>query len=170
MNITISGQVRSDHRSDREPGITAEVPVADLEMARPTALVSSSNVRRCHPLGDWRPFASSSARSFISWEPAVGWYLCRRICLPSFEAVGSLWHLALSSVPRRRSRGWRALPASRCTASARSHPDRLPAAAPPLARRAGRRRAAPDSVQRGEQDASRRGGRGGPTHQTDTKN
>ena len=88
-------------------------------------------------------FASSSARSFISWEPAVGWYLCRRICLPSFEAVGSLWHLALSSVPRRRSRGWRALPASRCTASARSHPDRLPAAAPPLARRAGRRRAAP---------------------------
>ena len=42
MNITISGQVRSDHRSDREPGITAEeVPVADLEMARPTALVSS---------------------------------------------------------------------------------------------------------------------------------
>ena len=66
----------------------------------------------------------------------MGWYLCRRICLPSFEAVGSLWHLALSSVPRRCSRGWRALPASRCTASAGSHPDRLPAAAPPLARRA----------------------------------
>ena len=39
-------------------------------------------------------------------------------------------------MPRRRSRGWRALPASRCTASAGSHPDRLPAAAPPLARRA----------------------------------
>ena len=57
MNITISGQIRSDHRSDREPGITAEVPVADLEMARPAALVSSSNVRRCHPVGHWRPLS-----------------------------------------------------------------------------------------------------------------
>ena len=135
-------------------------------------------------------------RMFISWKPAVGWYLCRRICLPSFEAAGSSRQIAapsavfcappplarvasaacesvhrISGVSSRSSPscGTSSSAARIATSSARVLLQTVPAGMSSLAARGTAPCRSGTVFSRGEQDASCRGGRGGPMYQTDTK-
>ena len=103
-----------------------------LEAVRPTALArlrTSTGTRSCGRLE--ASLASSSARSLPCTPQWTGTH-CRLTCLPPEAEVSRFpsrsRRPALTSEPRRRSRAWRALPASRCTGSAGSRPGCPPAA------------------------------------------